>query len=45
VDYLDLWRTDLATWREFIEDMPFNIGVDGAFDHLGIANRVHRSDA
>jgi len=43
VDYLNRWRDDLATWREFIDDMPVNIGVDRALDHLGIADRAHRS--
>jgi hypothetical protein len=45
VDYLNRWRTDLATWREFIDDTPTGLGVDRALDYLGLSGVVHRSGA
>jgi hypothetical protein len=42
-DYLDLWRADLGTWRQLVDGLPTNLGIDRALDYLGLADRTQRS--
>lgn len=33
-DYVRRWRTDLAAWRQFVRELPINLGLDKALEHL-----------
>lgn len=43
-EYVNCWRSDLANWLNFIDDLPTGLGVDAALDQLGLAGVVHRYD-
>lgn len=43
-EYVDCWRTDLASWQRFLDDLPTGLGVDEALDQLGLSGVVHRYD-
>lgn len=35
LDFVQRWRADLGTWREFIAQLPADLGVAKALEHLG----------
>jgi hypothetical protein len=41
-EYVDCWRSNLANWQNFIDDLPTGLGVDAALDQLGLSGVVHR---
>jgi hypothetical protein len=41
-EYVSCWRSDLANWQNFIDDLPTGLGVDAALDQLGLSGVVHR---
>lgn len=43
-EYLDFWRADLETWRQFVDDTPAGLGIDRALDYLGLSGIVHQSE-
>jgi hypothetical protein len=41
VEFVERWRADLVTWREFIAQLPVDLGVAKALKHLGWPGTVH----
>lgn len=40
VDYLDAWKADRETWREYVAQLPTGLTPRKALDHLGLAAHI-----